>query len=658
VPRLRGIGRSLAALLIGLGAGVIVAGAAQVADGPLARLADTTFDLYQRWAPAPAASSVVVVDIDDRSIAALGQWPWPRTRLAALIDRIGAAAPKVLGIDLMLAEPDRTSPTRLGGILAEDGASTADLARVLAPLPDHDTTFAQAMGRLPVILGAALTNEAGAPRAQPRVGFSVVGQDTLAPLPKFAGAIPPLPGLAAAAAGIGFLNVLPDADGRVRRAMLVADAGGVPAPNLSLEMLRVARGATAYELRPDAVRVGGAIFPIGPDGRSWIAYRPPSSIRHLSAVDIMQGRADLSVIGGRLVLLGSSAAGLADEWPTPLGRSLAGVQIEAQILADLDGGHVLSRPSALIGLEVLGTILLSIAVAYGGVYLPAFYAAPLSALTALGWFAVSWLCFTRFSLLLDPILGAESAVLTSSASSLARYLRAELQQRRMRASFSRYLSPALVDELAAHPENLRLGGEIRTITVMFCDIRGFTALAKGLLPAQLTELLNGFFTPMTEIVLAHRGTIDKYIGDCLMAYWNAPLADPHHALHALQAAAAMRDALGAVSARLASEPGLAAHLRQPLRIAIGINTGECCVGNMGSQHRFDYSVLGDAVNVASHLLEAAAAADLDLAIGQDTVAALPLAAAADLAELSINGDTRCFTLPPGTAGHLRDPRLS
>ena len=626
------MGRSLTALLIGLSAGAIVAGFAQVADGPLARLANTTFDLYQRWAPSPAASSVVIIDIDDRSIAALGQWPWPRTRLAALIDRIGTAKPSVIGIDLMLAEADRTSPAKLGGILTEDGAAATDIARILGPLADHDDILARSMARVPVILGSALTNDPAAPRVHGRGGFAVIGEDTLTPLPKFAGAILPLPNLAAAAAGLGFLNVLPDADGRVRRAMLVAAAGGAPAPSLSLETLRVARGESGYTLRSDAIRVGQTTYPIGPDGRSWIAYQRAAAIPEIAAVDILHDQADLGGLAGRAVLIGATAAGLADRWPTPLGRSMAGVEIEAQILADLTEGHMLSRPRWLIGMEVLGAVLLSVAIAYCGVYLPAFFAAPISAFTALGWFAVSWLCFARFSLVLDPILGVESALLTSSASSLARYVRAEFQQRRLRASFSRYLSPALVDELANRPNALTLGGETKPITVMFCDIRGFTEMARGLAPAQLTELLNRFFTPMTEIVLAHRGTIDKYIGDCLMAYWNAPLDDPLHALHALQAAAAMRQALGAIDRNFDADPALKARLRRPLRIAIGINTGECCVGNMGSQHRFYYSVLGDAVNAASHLVETAAAADLDLAIGQGTFAALPAEATLYLTE--------------------------
>jgi adenylate cyclase len=247
----------------------------------------------------------------------------------------------------------------------------------------------------------------------------------------------------------------------------------------------------------------------------------------------------------------------------------------------------------------------------------------LAAIAVAGCFAASWWAFSRQGIILDPTAPAEAVVLAWASVSLLRQIETELGERRLRRAFSRYLTPALVDELIAHPQKLVLGGEMRTVTVMFCDIKNFSALAEGLAPQELTTLLNAFLESMTDVILAYRGTIDKYIGDCVMAFWNAPLDDPDHARHAIAAAVEMRAGLVALNHRLADRPSGTGTSYRPLAMAIGINTGLCCVGNMGSSHRFDYSILGDAVNVAARLAEFAAAQGLDTAMGEDTAAALP-----------------------------------
>ncbi len=609
-----------------IGLALTIAGSVAVAigtlsrldDGPVTRLSSAVFDFYQRAVPRPAGDlPILIVEIDDHSLAELGQWPWPRTRLATLIEQLAAAKPAAIGLDILLAEPDRTSPVQAQGVLEADGAPSEPLAKLLAGLPDHDVRMAQAMAQVPVVVGTALTQDTCAQVPKAKAGFSILGADTLGKAISYAGAITPIATLNDAAAGVGFLNVFPDADGRVRHTAMIARLGDKLYPSFDLELIRVGTGTRSYTLRDGLLRIGNKTTALEPDGAARLYYG--GGFKHIAAADVLAGRFEPSAITGKFILVGATASGLPDYWPTPLGRTVAGIDIHAQALADLLGNSWLSRPDWLRGGELIAAVILITSIALVGMFWGLTWSGPFTSLIVVSWFAASWWAFTQDWLLLDPVAGAEMAILTSSGIALLRYLRSEAAQRRLRTAFSRYLAPALVDELAAHPERLRLGGENRIITVMFCDIRGFSALSKNLDPRDVTALLNAFFSPMTDIILAHRGTIDKYIGDCIMAYWNAPIDNPAHALNAVQAAIAMRHALGAVNDELNGS----LDLKLSLQMAIGINTGECCIGNMGSHHRFDYSVIGDSVNVAARLVEIAANQGVDLAIGASTAAALP-----------------------------------
>jgi adenylate cyclase len=251
--------------------------------------------------------------------------------------------------------------------------------------------------------------------------------------------------------------------------------------------------------------------------------------------------------------------------------------------------------------------------------------------------------------LIDPVYPWAVITLVYLVASLLGYLRTEARQREIRNAFSRYMSPHYVQELAAHPEKLVLGGEARTMTIMFCDIRGFTTLAEGMDARTLTRFMNSFLSPMTEIITERKGTIDKYIGDCIMAFWNAPLDDPEHAQNAVRAAQAMRRELVELNHGWESEALAAGKSFKPVRIGIGINTGECVVGNFGSQEHFDYSLLGDPVNLASRLEGLGKVYGVDLIIGEDTAARLDNPELIEIDLVAVKGKThagRVYTLPP------------
>jgi len=632
-------GKSFLAVLIAVGASCTISVLATFGDSPVAHLSSFAFDRYQRLLPRPPGESrVVLVDIDERSLREIGQWPWPRTRLAQLIAAIDGAGTTAIGLDIILAEPDRTSPRELGPMLEADGAPRADVARMMAALPDHDARLARAISQSRVVAGIMLDNDTGSAAPVLKAGYAVAGASAFREVPRFDRAIVNLPEIGLAAAGVGFLNAIPDRDGIVRRASLVLRVGDTPVPSLIAEMARVATGAKTYLARAEsplgdfaapyvggleALKIGPLTVPTMRDGAIWIYYGDPGRVLRLSASDVMAGRFDPTAFHGHMAIIGSTAVGLKDYKPTPVSPSMAGAEIHIQALEQILDGTYLSRPDWLIGAQTVGIVLLAVAVALIGANLGVWWSAPSSFLAMGGCFAVSWFAFSSFHLLIDPVVPVESLTLTFSGVSLMRRIQAERGQRRLRRAFSRYLAPVLVEQLAAHPEKLSLGGEMRPVTVMFCDIRDFSGLAEGLDPRMLTSMLNDFLSPMSDIVLAHRGTIDKYIGDCIMAFWNAPLDDANHDRNAVAAAQDMRQALDGVNRALRAKWPETGREFKPLRMAIGLNSGECCVGNMGSRHRFDYSILGDAVNIAARLAELAAARDLDLAIGEATAAALP-----------------------------------
>ncbi len=654
----------LAVLLAAIGARV-------AAPDLLDRLSLIAFDFYQRAAPRqPGNAPLRIVDIDDNSLAKIGQWPWPRTVVAKMVDRLAEAGAAVVAFDIDFAEPDRTSPNQLLPLIAQNGVGAPDAEKLLSALPDPDQVLATAMRKIPVVTGFILSNRGLSNRGETRpptekAGFAAVGTDPLGHVDSFSNVVPNLPVLEAAAAGDGFLNQYPDWDHVVRRVPLILKLNEKPYPSLAAEALRLAFGATTYIARAagangennfgqdtglTAIRIGPVTAPTDAAGRVWLHYARREPQLTISAADILAGEFDRALVAGHIVLVGTSAGGVINDLQaTPLDAAVPGVEIHAQLIDEILQGDFLTRPDWAVGAEILFTLVVGAALIF---VLPRIGALPSAAVggasvaVALGG---SWAAFKYAHLLLDPVYPWAVMTLVYLVASLLGYLRTEARQREVRSAFSRYMSPQYVEELAAHPEKLVLGGEMRMMTIMFCDIRGFTSRAEGMDAQTLTQFMNTFLSPMTEIITEQKGTIDKYIGDCVMAFWNAPLDDPDHPKNAVRAAQSMRRKLVELNHGWTAEAAAAGKPFRLVQMGIGVNTGECCVGNFGSQQHFDYSLLGDPVNLASRLEGLGKVYGIDLVIGEETAVRLDEPALIEVDLVAVKGKSqagRVYTLPP------------
>lgn len=584
---------------------------------PLQELRNKVFDTYQHiepreWTPGP----VVIVDIDDESLARLGQWPWPRTVLADLVERLAEAEAAAVAFDIVFAEPDRTSPEHLIETWQLAGL-TEDILN-LGELPDHDALFAEALKRMPSITGftgAGSRTEVMPPR---RFGIAEAGDPALPFLLNHPGAVANLPELDDAATGTGTFSVQPDSDGVIRRVPMFVAMDDQIYPGLATESLRVAQGASTYILRASGAsgvwafgestgmvdfRVGALTVPTDRSGSLVIhdsGHRPE---RFVPAWRILDGEADPGVLANRIVLVGTSAAGLKDQRASPLDGAIPGVELHAQAIEQIVAQQFLERPDYADGAEfvfllALGTLVVG---AFQIRRMSAVWTASVTGTAIAGSFALAWYAFSERGELYDPVFPAFAIVAIYVAASLPRYLQTEREKRQIRSAFQQYMAPALVEQLAENPRLLRLGGEMRDLTVLFCDIRGFTTISEQFDAEELTNFINRFLTPMTDVIMETGGTIDKYMGDCIMAFWNAPLDDPEHAANACRAARRMVDTVARLNLELEAEAARSGRRHMPVNVGIGINTGICCVGNMGSDQRFDYSCLGDDVNLASRL---------------------------------------------------------
>ncbi|QDL56694.1 adenylate/guanylate cyclase domain-containing protein [Rhodoferax aquaticus] len=560
------------------------------------------FDQFQRWYPRSQTSALVrVIDIDEASLKAYGQWPWPRTRLVGLIEKLQRAGVQVIGFDVLLAEPDRTSPLAMAQLWGRP-----ETTALLSSLPDHDTLLAESLRQASVVLGASLSRSGqGFPVEMPRpvLPFSIVNTGNAPGQIDFLGydeGVWPLPALAAAASGLGALNFSADGDGVVRRIPLLTRLNAAVVPSLTAEMLRVSMGQRNYLLRSqDAalqeLRIGEQRIPSSESGEMWLHYAPEVAAHTVSAAQVLQGRLPEGALKGTLVVVGSSAAGLLDLRVNPMGALMPGVQAHAQALDQLLLGYDLQRPGWATAAEAL--FLFVGALAAGVVALKS--TARRATVFALGLWALlalaAWGAFVHGHLLLDVVNPALAIALSFSVGSAVHHFVSEREQRWLRKAFSRYVSPNRVAHLVAHPEQLHLGGQRQICSFIFTDLVDFTRMMEQGEPTQAVSLLNAYLDGMLAIVFKHEGTLDRIVGDAIAVLFSAPLPQLDHRRRALDCALEMDRFATHYAAQLHAK-GLAWGATR-----IGVHCGEVIVGNFGGTTLFDYRALGDPVNTAARL---------------------------------------------------------
>lgn len=625
-------------------------------------LRDLVFDTYQRLSPRPwdADAPVRIVDIDDESLTRVGQWPWPRTKLAELVDKLTAQGAAAIAFDIAFSEPDRTSPDQILKLLPPSQARDV-IAKDVEALPSNDTVLADAIAGKPVIVGAIAAG--GWTKSVPaKHGWVTAGDDPALFLPRYPSVILPLPELASAGRGIGLLNWLPDRDQTIRRVPLLLNVGGKFTLGLAAEALRVAQGVdtiivkssnasgeTAFGAQTgvNSVKIGQFAIATGPQGEVRVRFSAHEPRRFIPAWKIFAGEAKVEDIEGRIFFVGSSAAGLLDQRTTPIDAIVPGVEVHAQLIEHVIAGGQLSRPDWALGAEAALALFVCALFMIFLPRVPPLILGLLGAGVVAGLAAGSWYLFQEEGLLLDPLVPSASGAVVYLAGLSCLYWQEQAQKRQVRSAFERFVAPAVVERLASSPERLVLGGENRILTLMFCDLRSFTTLSEGMSAQELTHFINEYLTPMTDLVLDHNGTVDKYMGDAIMAFWNAPLDDAAHARNAAHAALSMIAKLAALNQHW-QEAAAAQGRHFPIaRFGIGLNTGECCVGNLGSTRRFDYSAIGDEVNVASRLEGATKYLGIDLLAAETTRDLAPTLPWLEVDVVRLKGKlqaTRLFTL--------------
>ena len=619
-----GLARGLALLLL------LALAALRIFDPlPMQELRVRVFDLFQVMQPREATERpVVIIDIDEQSLKTVGQWPWPRTRIADLISRLTQMGALVIAFDIVFAEPDRMSPS----VAAEEFRDLDDATRTkLRALPSNDAVFADALKNSRVVVG-----ESGLPfavaqpdGARPPIGLATMGGDPRPFLLNFPGLLRNVPQLEQAASGRGLFTIRAERDGIVRRVPIVMQAQGTVMPSLTLEMLRVASGSNTVLIRSDRAgvqnaAVPGFVIPTDRNGQLWIHFAPHDKARYVSAGDVLEGKVPADRVARRLVLIGTSAVGLLDSKTTPIDPVMPGVEVHAQVLESVLTQSVLSSPNYAIGVELIAALSLGIAIIWlAPILSPALLLAFGAAIIAIT-LGASWYFYQQAGLLFDATYPLLSSALVYLTLIFSNYISEQAQRRRIRSAFGQYLSPALVEQLAQSPEKLVLGGEEREMSILFSDVRGFTTISELYKddPQGLTSLMNSFLTPLTNAIIDHKGTIDKYMGDAVMAFWNAPLHDERHEYNACEAALEMLHRVDTLNRQREQQANETGQRFIPIKVGVGINTGRCVVGNMGSDLRFNYSVLGDPVNLASRLEGQSKNYGLPIIIGSKTASGL------------------------------------
>jgi adenylate cyclase len=654
------IGLSLFVLLL-----FIAHAANWVRVGALDRMENMLYDQrLMLTMPGTVDSRIVIVDLDEKSLTAEGRWPWGRNKVAALVhslfDRYKIG---LLGFDVVFAEPDSSS-----GLLELEGLAKGELSGDTAfqrsldkarPRLAYDQQFADAIAGYPVVMGyyfnfsadPAAAAEIGTLPAPTFVKGTFTGRNVA--FRRAFGFGANLRVLQEKANGAGHFNPVPDPDGVVRRVPMLIEHDGAYYGSLSLEMARRAMGA-AKEVVPgfgeplfggraypglEWLQIGAAGVPVDRYVQALVPYRGRRfSFNYVSATDVLNGRTDPQLLKGAVVLVGTTAPGLLDLRATPVGEAYPGVEVHANLIAGILDGTIKQLPEYTLGAEVVLLVLFGVVFALAAGILSPLASTILTGAMLLLYIGINLLAWSAASFVLPLASGLLMLTAMFILNMSYGYFVETRGKRQITGLFGQYIPPELVDEMSRDPAAYSLAAESRELSVLFSDVRGFTTISEGLPPKELADLMNQFLTPMTRVIHEQRGTIDKYMGDAIMAFWGAPIADDAHAVHAVRAGMEMLARVAEVN-RIFTSRGWPS-----LQIGIGINSGPMSVGNMGSEFRMAYTVLGDAVNLGSRLESLTKSYGVEILVSESTRDAVPEYAYREIDRVKVKGKEQPITI--------------
>ncbi|NKE66633.1 adenylate/guanylate cyclase domain-containing protein [Ramlibacter sp. RBP-2] len=647
--------------------------------GVLQRLDSIIYDARLRWTmPRTLDERIVVVDIDEKSLAEVGHWPWARVRLAELMDELfDRQQVSVVGFDVVFPEEDDTSGLQqlrrlASGDLKDEPGFVQKLQQLQGSL-DYDALFARSLRQRPVVLGYYFTSDRGG-RTAGVLPPPVMDKGALRGLPikvtswnGFGANIAPIAG--ATTMG-GFFNPAVDPDGVVRSVPLIAEYQDRYYESLSLAVFRLLMGLPTVEpgfppegtvpgeyqnLESVRLRLGQKIFaiPVAEAVTTLVPFRGPGgpeggSFRYVSASDLIAKRIPPGTLKGKIVLVGTTAPGLLDHRVTPVGETYSGVEIHANLLSGLLDNRMLVQPDYARGFDLVVLLLAGLVLALALPLLTARRALVLSAVVIAGIVALNFALYTGAGLVLPLAAALGMAIVTSALNMSYGYFVESRSKRELANLFGTYVPPELVDEMVKDPDSYSMKAASRELTVMFCDMRNFTKVSEQLQPAQVQELLNTLFNRLTDVIRSNRGTIDKYMGDCVMAFWGAPVEIEQPAHYAVKCALEMANAVRRINEEQRARG------RAEIGVGIGLNTGMMFVGDMGSDIRRSYTVIGDAVNLGSRLEGLSKVYGVDIVASEATRRQAPDFAWQEIDRVRVKGKEQSVAIywPAAPAGRI------
>jgi len=628
----------------------------------LQRMENILYDLRLRTTVANTVDPrIVIIDIDEESLAKEGRWPWRRDKLAYLVDMLfDYYNVKLLGFDVVFSEPDTSAGVELlekmaSGPLQQDAAFLSTL-ETMRPQLSYDDMFAQSLENRPVVLGYFTSPKI---EKTPEVGMlptpliATNGLPFSPLLSKEKSYAANLQKLQTAARSGGFFNnPSVDEDGVYRRLPLLINYNDQLYEALSLALFRTlldmpkvnfitgeGYGKSNTDSHLEGLEIEGFHIPVDQSGTLLVPYRGrQGSFPYVSATDVLNGVTDVNKLKDKIVIVGTSAAGLLDLRVTPVQNVYAGVEVHANILSGLLDQTIKSRPSYILGIELAELLLICLLAIFIFPRLPVFLSAVIFGVLLIVGIAFNFYCWAIWNI--DTVLASPITLLTLlyGIQIFFGFFFESRKKKQMGNMFGQYIPPELVEQMSRSDEEFSLKGESREMTVLFSDVRGFTTISEGMEPQELCELINDILTPVTRVIHEHKGTIDKYIGDAIMAFWGAPMQNPQHASYAVRAGLAILQALKTI------QKDFKAKGWPEVDIGIGLNTGTMSVGNMGSQFRIAYTIMGDAVNLGSRLEGLTKQYGVKMIVSESTLLAAPEFTYRELDKVRVKGKHKPITI--------------